>query len=217
METFIRDAQGREDVYRFKQVLKQVAKQVEASEGGKQEAKVIPIGRKLNRKWLSLAASLLLAVGAMWLFLDRPLNEQQLAMNALENPHFEFSRSGSDNVNDSKKKELQDLVLKNDLNGFLAASLIALADTSFTKAEGNWVKLYRAYAFLNENKVEAARAELGTLEEPNPSELAQRSYYLAIADLQENDKDAAISTLKEADAQFPWDERMESLLKEIEQ
>jgi len=76
MEALFKEAQSREDVFRFRQVLREVASEVEARE----ETPVISIARKTNWKWLALAASvaLLLTVGVA-LFGEDP-NAEKLAM-----------------------------------------------------------------------------------------------------------------------------------------
>lgn len=75
MEALMREAAGREDVYRFRQVLRDVAAEVEAREG-RERGRVIPIGRKTGWVWMAAAASAALVATiaiAQWL---RPDHEQ---------------------------------------------------------------------------------------------------------------------------------------------
>ncbi|MBK6894912.1 MAG: hypothetical protein IPH00_17735 [Flavobacteriales bacterium] len=58
VEALFKEAQGREDVFRFRQVLRDVAAEVEARE----ETPVISIARNRTWTWLAVAASLALLV-----------------------------------------------------------------------------------------------------------------------------------------------------------
>ena len=60
LEAFLREAYAREDVYRFRQVLREVATEVEARQGA-EETPVIPLWRRPALRWMAAAAVLALA------------------------------------------------------------------------------------------------------------------------------------------------------------
>lgn len=79
MEALFREAQGREDVYRFRQVLNAVAAKVEAEEGAK-DVPVVPL-RGGWRIWGWLAAASVLLFFAAGLYFMRGPAPEQLAMD----------------------------------------------------------------------------------------------------------------------------------------
>ncbi|MCB0810761.1 MAG: hypothetical protein KDB96_15900, partial [Flavobacteriales bacterium] len=61
LEAFLREAYAREDVYRFRQVLREVATEVEARQGA-EETPVIPLWRRSGVRMLLAAVVLALVV-----------------------------------------------------------------------------------------------------------------------------------------------------------
>jgi len=78
IEALFMEAQGREDVFRFRRMLGEVAASVEASEA---ETRVIPIERGANWKWLAAAASIAVLVTVGIALFDREPDFGVLAMS----------------------------------------------------------------------------------------------------------------------------------------
>jgi len=95
MEAFFQEAKGREDVYRFRQVLRSVAADVESREA---ETPVISINRKRIWSGLAIAASvaLLVTVGIVQFWQGPDMNE--LAMTYTEATVSMTRSDGSEQV-----------------------------------------------------------------------------------------------------------------------
>lgn len=209
---FMKQAFAREDVYRFKQLVKQVSDRVEAAED---DTPVISIQRKTHWATWAVAASVVVLLGFVFLFSSGGASNNDLIMATLEDPHLGAVRSGTENpsVADSLKMELSLLIHENDVDGFLVRSENYLATEIGDHA--NWVYLYRCYSLLKKGEPSKAGLELKNLIQPSELERAQKNFYLALINLHGNDTDIAIKRLQGIDV-HPWDGYSKDLLEKIE-
>ncbi|MFZ1664885.1 MAG: hypothetical protein WBO28_09860 [Flavobacteriales bacterium] len=159
METFISDAQGREDVYHFKQLLGEVAAKVEASEA---DTPVIPIGRKVNYAWIAAAASVALLIVTSVFWFDRPPNHTELAMAYAKDERSMLR--GDDAPNTDADEVLLDSARVQLSNGQAKEALSLIEDRSFaapcTEANRLWLV---ALAHLMLDQSDQAKSELQTV------------------------------------------------------
>ncbi|MBK9060255.1 MAG: hypothetical protein IPL81_10410 [Flavobacteriales bacterium] len=123
VEALFKEAQGREDVFRFRQVLRDVAAEVEARE----ETPVISIARNRTWTWLAVAASLALLVTIGVPFFRGP------DMNALAVAYAETTRPlvrGEDDGNASSLSQSYEEARKAIIEGRTEQAIAALQATA---------------------------------------------------------------------------------------
>lgn len=187
MEALFRAAQGRADVYRFQQVLREVASEVEARNDDK-ESRVIPIDRG-RWKWWAAAASVavLIGIGAMtvWLnggghnaekyqefaYIDIPLSMERgtLVRDVVDSVHAQLSATFNTRV---QERELDP--------GLISLLEDALTDSVYRSRYRTPAGVMLARVYLSSGMPEEAKKAL----ENSGAEINQPCayrYYLAVA------------------------------------
>lgn len=155
-DALYQEAMAREDVYRFRNVLRDVANKIEASE---KEAPVIHITRKPSWGWMAVAASVaILVVGAIF-WLDRSPDHSELAMAYAQDDRSSLrsdqasGRNADEDLLDSARVYLSE--------GNVGPALSILQNGSVAdpcvEARRKWLF---ALAYLIEGRTEKAKAEL---------------------------------------------------------
>lgn len=136
MEALFRAAQGREDVYRFQQVLREVASEVEARNDDK-ESRVIPINRD-RWKWWAAAASVAVLLGVGGLIMRFSGNADRMALAQVEGYTWQVRGDGTADAFNTAMTQARELVLEGK-PGDAVAFLANLEATGCPEAERRWL------------------------------------------------------------------------------
>ncbi|MEZ4808249.1 MAG: tetratricopeptide repeat protein [Flavobacteriales bacterium] len=153
MEQFLRDAFAQEDVHRFRQVLREVATDVEARHGA-DEAPVIPLWRKPVVRWMAAAAVVALLVTAALPYLS-PVDQVQLALDYTE--RSEGQLRGANPSVDAQWAEVRKALHEKRPDDALQLLQEIPASGTCDQARVHW---YTALAQLMQEQKDQARAEL---------------------------------------------------------
>lgn len=195
LEALLREAYAREDVYRFRQVLREVATEVEARQGA-EETPVIPLWRRPALRWMAAAAVLALAVLSVY----RPTTNSwsEYALNEVAGPSH---RSGPAlDLVDSLHAGLTARFGADPLGSTWNADLMdrmdqSLQDPAYAARYGAETRLMMVRMHLYQGDCEAARDAAMTMVQQQSASHAAR-YYGAVAELCLGEKNAARQLLQ---------------------
>lgn len=216
MDGFMKEAFQREDVYRFKQLVEEVAEEVKSEDAPKVISMKPESNSGFNWAALAIAASLALVVGSVFWFTGQQQSGMQLAMAELQDPHLGISRSTEElkTTEDTIKYGLSLLLIDGKHEAFLTESENALQTERLPTYE-NWARLYRGFAQLNAGDIENASSEFEHVSEPTELEKSQLNYYRGLMALMNDEIESANNHLNSV-KEYPWSGYAKGLLKEID-
>lgn len=199
LERLLRDTIKHEDVMRFRDRVRKVVAEQEAS-AEKPEAPVIPIGRSRTWVYLAAAASVAAVVAfALWNWAGTGGLQQDTLAALNTDQGFEFSgtRGGT---TDDLDEQLSELRRSGQLDAYLHQSELALAnDTAFTGRFHDPVRLDRAIVWLRRNDPDKALQELAALRDPQRWEKCEAAIVRGLEAALRNDRHLMQAELAKAD------------------
>lgn len=214
LEQFMREAFAREDVHRFKQVLREVAGRVEKEEVGSGGGRVIPIQRPTRWiTWAAAASVALVVTFALWQWGGTGgLHQDTLAQLNMDHG-FEFSgtRSGA---TDELDEQLNKVRRSGQLDEYLRQSERALTnDTAFAARFNDPVRLDRAIVWLRLNNPAKALQELTALRDPRRWEKCEAAIVRGLEAALRNDPHLMRAEFAKADGAGCLSEELKRLAK----
>ena len=154
LEAFLREAYAREDVYRFRQVLREVATEVEARQGA-EETPVIPLWRRPGVRMLLAAVVLALVVVTVAVPYLTRTDTTQLALAYAERSDLQVR--GADPRTNAAWSEVRQALLEQRAEDALALLEQVPAPERCDSTRVHW---YSALALLLQDKEREAREQL---------------------------------------------------------